>query len=348
MPVLNKANQAEYEELDRFLRSHPNGWFTQSLCWPEVKQEELEVLYTRNGPGNISAAASVLVKRVPCVNRSFLYLPRGPVLDWSDGESVASLLEELNQLACKRHAYKIVLDPQIRLENEAALRLLNYFGFVQEAPSTMQSGIFYVLHLEGKSMEELVASFHPKWRYNIRLAMRKGVECRMCGPEALEDFYLIWCETARRDGFQVRSKEYLRRYMEAFGEDCRLYLCYYQGQALSGALAVRYAGKVSYVFGGSSEQHREVMPNHLMQYEMIRWAVESGCSLYDFGGLPAYRGDGSDGHSGVYGFKRGFRGEVVTYAVGFQKVRNQALDAALRHGKQLLVKFGLIFCFLII
>lgn len=126
MPVLNKANQAEYEELDRFLRSHPNGWFTQSLCWPEVKQEESEVLYIRNGARNISAAAIVLVKRVPCVNRSFLYLPRGPVLDWSDGESVASLLEELDQLACKRHAYKIVLDPQIRLENEAALRLLNY------------------------------------------------------------------------------------------------------------------------------------------------------------------------------------------------------------------------------
>lgn len=338
MPVFNKTNQAEYEELNQFLRSHPNGWFTQSLCWPEVKQEEAEVLYVRDGEGAISAAAIVLVKRVPWVNRSLLYLPRGPVLDWSDGESVAALLEELDQLAHKRRAYKIVLDPQIRLENEAALRLLNDFGFVQEAPSTMQSGIFYVLHLEGKGMEELFASFHPKWRYNIRLAMRKGVECRVCGPEALEDFYPIWCETARRDGFQVRSKAYLRRYMEAFGEDCRLYLCYYQGQALSGALAVRYARKVSYVFGGSSERHREVMPNHLMQYEMIRWAVESGCSLYDFGGLPAYRGDGSDGHSGVYGFKRGFRGEVVAYAVGFQKVRNRALDALLRHGNQLLTR----------
>lgn len=76
------------------------------------------------------------------------------------------------------------------------------------------------------------------------------------------------------------------------------------------------------------------MPNYLMQYEMIRWAAESECGLYDFGGLPAFRGDGSDGHTGVYGFKRGFRGEVVAYTVGFAKMESRAVDTVLRLGNR--------------
>lgn len=335
MPLMDKGNPEEYKEIDAFLRTHPNGWFTQSLCWPEVKREEYEALAVRDANGAISAAAVVMVKCVPLLKRTLLYVPRGPVLHWEDQETVAAMMRELEALGREKRAYKIVLDPQVRVTDAQTIRLIESFGFTLEKPSTDQSGIFYVLSLEGRSAEELLASFHPKWRYNIRLAMRKGVECRCCGPEALEEFYPIWCETARRDGFPVRSKAYLRRYMEAFEEDCRLYLCDYQGQALSGAIAVRYAGRVCYVFGGSSARHREAMPNYLMQYEMIRWAAESGCGLYDFGGLPAFRGDGSDGHSGVYGFKRGFRGTVVAYTVGFVKLRSRFIDRLARYGNRL-------------
>lgn len=334
MPLMDKGNPAEYKEIDAFLRTHSNGWFTQSLCWPEVKREEYEALYLRDANGAVTAAAIVMVKRVPLLKRTLLYVPRGPVLQWDDRETAAALMQELKALGREKRAYKIVLDPQIRVTDERTIRLIESFSYALEKPSTDQSGIFYVLPLAGRSPEELLASFHPKWRYNIRLAMRRGVTCRACGAEGLEEFYPIWCETARRDGFPVRSKQYLYRYMEAFGEDCRLYLCDYQGQALSGALAVRYAGKVSYVFGGSSALHREVMPNYLMQFEMIRWAAESGCGLYDFGGLPAFRGDGSDAHAGVYGFKRGFRGEVVAYTVGFAKVESRAVDTVLRLGNR--------------
>lgn len=57
--------------------------------------------------------------------------------------------------------------------------------------------------------------------------------------------------------------------------DPRLYLCYYNGQALSGAVTVQYGGRTCYVYGASTALHREVMPNYLMQWEMIQWAVES-------------------------------------------------------------------------
>ena len=61
-------------------------------------------------------------------------------------------------------------------------------------------------------------------------------------------------------------------------------ICDYQGQALSGAVCVQYGGRTCYVYGASTAVHREVMPNYLMQWEMIRWALQSGCEIYDFVG----------------------------------------------------------------
>ena len=87
--------------------------------------------------------------------------------------------------------------------------------------------------------------------------------------------------------------------LEKLGEHCRLYLCYYKDQArLSGAVTVQYGGRTCYVYGASDNAHRNVMPNYLIQWEMIRWAVETGCTLYDFQGVSG----NLDENSPMYGF----------------------------------------------
>lgn len=76
-------------------------------------------------------------------------------------------------------------------------------------------------------------------------------------------------ETDRRDGFSVRGKMYFERMLDKLGSHCRLYMCYYKGEALLGAVTIQYAGKTFYVYGASSNQYRHLMPNYLMQWEII-------------------------------------------------------------------------------
>ena len=59
------------------------------------------------------------------------------------------------------------------------------------------------------------------------------------------------------------------------------------------------------------------MPNYLMQWNMICWAIENGCWLYDFQGIPFYK-DETHPNYGVYRFKKGFNGDVMTYAGEFE------------------------------
>ena len=56
--------------------------------------------------------------------------------------------------------------------------------------------------------------------------------------------------------------------------------------------------------------HREKMPNHLLQWEAIRWAKQHGCTSYDFWGAPDNL-DPEDRMYGVYRFKEGFGAQLI-------------------------------------
>ena len=137
---------------------------------------------------------------------------------------------------------------------------------------TLNCIIFWCIGIIFKTEDEIFSSFHSKWRYNIRLAVRKGVSCKYYGVEKLDDFCELMQATGKRDGFAIRSKEYFEKFLYAFEENARLYMCYSpDGEAISGALTVRYGNRVSYVYGASSDTQRNLMPNYLMQWNMINY-----------------------------------------------------------------------------
>jgi len=323
MEFLDFADPAAVREYEDFLAAH-KGPFLQSSLWAGVKRDWLhQAVISRDDQGYIRATALVLVKRFPPPLRPFLYCPRGPVCDPTDHEALTDILRGLETLAHKYHAYSCKLDPPIEETDSRAVYALRSAGLRftpwQLDDLNIQCRNNYVLDIDGRSEEELLASFKSKCRYNIKLAQRKGVTCRVYGKERLGDFQRLLEETRVRDGFQVRSQEYFARMLDALGEHCRLYLCEYQGQTLSGAICVQYGGRTTYVYGASTAVHREVMPNYLMQWEMIRWAVKAECHTYDFGGVPHWY-DPSHPNYGVYRFKTGFNGRLVVYAGEFTQV----------------------------
>ncbi len=331
MEYLDFNNRAAVEEYEAFLNSR-SAHFLQSTLWAGVKHRwRHEAIISRDSHGSIRASALVLVKRFPPPFKPFLYCPRGPVCDVTDQESLKDILQGLEELAGRYHAYSCKLDPPIDETDSRAVYALRNAGlrFTAWQPDdlTIQCRNNYVLDIGGRSEEELLASFKSKCRYNIRLAQRKGVTCKVYGKERLADFQRLMEETKDRDGFDMRSESYFARMLDSLGEHCRLYLCEYQGQALSGAICVQYGGRTTYLYGASTAAHREVMPNYLMQWEMMRWAVESGCHTYDFGGVPHWY-DPDHPNNGVYRFKTGFNGRLEVYAGEFTQVYAHRYKAA--------------------
>ena len=178
-----------------------------------------------------------------------------------------------------------------------------------------------------------MAMFHSKWRYNIRLAERKGVTVRVVGREEVPAFSKLMLETGVRDGFVVRNAQYFENMLENLGEHARLYMAYAEGEPIAGTLAVAYGDKVWYLYGASSNEHRNLMPNYLLQWNMMCWALELKCRIYDFRGVS---GDVSEDNPlyGLYRFKKGFGGDFTEFVGELDYVFNPFVNFAVSKGQR--------------
>ena len=92
----------------------------------------------------------------------------------------------------------------------------------------------------------------------------------------------------------------------------KLFLAEYEGKAVAGAVAIRLGETAWYLYGASSQEAKDAMPNYLLQYRMMLWAAGQGCKLYDMRGISGNFSPQSPLY-GLYRFKKGFGGAVQEY-----------------------------------
>jgi lipid II:glycine glycyltransferase (peptidoglycan interpeptide bridge formation enzyme) len=299
------------DDIDRkiwneFVAALPNSPILQSWEWGEVKAasgwEPIRIAVTEGG--QIRAAIQIL-------KRSFLfYAPRGPVLDFKDEAALDFLLSEVRKLAKKHKAVALKIDPEVE-ENDPAVPILIKRGFIPQKKQVQPRATLY-LDLT-RSLDDLLASFEEKTRYNIRLSAKKGVKVsRFQGIEGVEIFHNIYQETARRDNFLIHPRSYYQKIMEIMGPQqmARVFVAYLGDEPIAAVLVFCFGNRVWYMYGSSKSEHREVMPNHALHWEVIKWAKEKGYKLYDLWGIPA-NPDPNHPLWGVYRFKKGFKGRQV-------------------------------------
>ncbi len=305
---------------DEFVSASPNGHLLQSWPWGEFKGrfgwQPLRLAVSDGG--RLVAAAQVLLRRLPY--RCLAYVPRGPVFDPADGEAAQALLPALHEAARSHGAIALKVEPPWPDAPDAAAWWAGH-GF-SRTPQTIQPRRTIVIDLQPDE-EAILAQMKPKWRYNVRLAARKDVTIRQGTAADLAAFYALMQETGARDGFGVHSEDYYRAALDLFGPSGRvaLFLAEHEGQIIAALMAFAFGLQAIYMYGASGERERQRMPNHLLQWEAMRWARARGCSGYDLWGIPDLEaGSPSAALGGVERFKAGFGGSAVRYAGAFDYV----------------------------
>lgn len=313
---LSKNDQ---EKLVRFLKENPKTNFLQSPEWAKVKTEwENEFIIVKDKDDQIKGTMSILLRKVPIFNRYIMYAPRGFVCDVHDEETLTKLINEAKNVAKKYKAFIFKLDPDIPADDQKFKDIIKNLGIktkknIKNIKQVIQPKYVFRLNVEGKTEEEILKSFHEKTRYNIRLSSRKGVTVREGTREDLPIFYDIMKTTGKRDGFFIRPLSYFEKlYDEMSPNYAKILFAEYDGKPIATVLPILYGDKVWYLYGGSLNEHRNLMATYLLQWEMIKLAIKNNCKWYDFRGVSGFK-DPKDPQYGVYKFKKGFNGNFIEF-----------------------------------
>lgn len=298
---------ADRNEWNRLARDLPRSHVLQSWEWGDFKSRHgWSPTRLRFNTAGSTAAASVLARSAAPL--TILYVPKGPLLDYSDSAVLGAVLGQLERLAHARRAVFVKVDPDVSADHATVVDLLRRRGW---RPSAEQIQFRNTLHTDLRpDPDDILMEMKSKTRYNIRYAGRKGVSVEASNDLAL--FYDLYAETAARDKFLIRPFGYYRDAWGSFTESglAQLFIAWYDGQPLAGVLPFRFGDTAWYMYGASRDLHRNLMPTYLLQWEAMLWAREHGCTTYDWWGAPDELEE-SDPMWGVYRFKSGFAAQFV-------------------------------------
>lgn len=295
------------------------GWNAERVVWPEsgVPRGAVLILYRRLAPALTVA-----------------YVPRGPTVPQVG--DLQPFLARLVEHVRGRGAFMLKVEPDWYAGDERDAILSNA-GFLR-TPETIQPPATIHIDLTADP-ETILARMKSKWRYNIRLAEKKGVTVRAGGTADFPAFYELMRVTGERDHFAIHGLDYYRTAFELLrpGDHVRLLIAEYEGKALAAIFVTAFADEAIYLYGASGNEERNRMPNHALHWDAIRWARERGCARYDLWGIPETALEESDDAnlpSSLYQFKQGFGGQTVRYSGAwdfvFSAARHQAYKVAKR------------------
>jgi lipid II:glycine glycyltransferase (peptidoglycan interpeptide bridge formation enzyme) len=249
------------------------------------------------------------------------YIPRGPAFEGDPARLWPLLRHEIDRAAGDQRAIMTLIEPDRPLGLRGTFREAG----VVRGPTHLQPGRTVKVPLGDD--DAILARMHQKTRYNVRLAQRRGVTIERVGRESIDAFYALMEDTATRNEFGIHSRSYYADFLESFAGNAIMLFARVDEGALGAALiAARFGREAIYMYGASSTVHRAHGAAFLLQYEAMRWARDAGCDTYDLWGIPEEDpepvvGDGASGIGGtkgddwrgLYRFKTGFGGDVVTY-----------------------------------
>jgi lipid II:glycine glycyltransferase (peptidoglycan interpeptide bridge formation enzyme) len=275
-----------------------------------------------------NAKPLLVIRRRLAAGVSFSYVPWGPELPAAFPAearyaALAELAEALKAFLPKDTAF-IRFDPPWYAEGAAVFPPPPGDPFVR-AGADVQPPDTVLVNLN-QTMDSLLGGMKPKWRYNARLALKKGVVIRRADEAGLDVFYSLLKETARRDGIAIHGIQYYQTLFSHCGEygknrgaaagnavDLRLYIAEHEGSPLAAIIVLLRGGQAVYLYGASSDRERGLMAPYALQVKAMEDAMASGCGEYDLFGIPPVSAEDAPDHpmAGLYRFKTGFGGRVI-------------------------------------
>jgi len=315
--------------------------FLQTKEWLEF-QKSIGRKIWRFDNGKITA--NIIKHDLPWPGRLFgknyLYIPHGPVVDFSNAQSakpeavekfttghgpvidfnaisgginneISQFVAYLKNLAREEKSIFVKMEPL----DDKVPELFYKFGF-KKSSKEIQPKRTVIIDLE-KSEDELLAAMHHKTRYNIRVGEKRGLQLREKNdPDA---FWKLLKHTAKNNNFFTHDKNYYNKLLNAPALNARTVFVEHDDRPLgtikdrpiAGAILLTHGDTLYYLHGAMDRNYKSMMAPYTLHWQIIKWAKKQGLKHYDLWGINAAK------WPGVTRFKLGWGGREVEYPGAF-------------------------------
>ena len=301
--------------------------------------------------GDKIKAATLLVSKATFLGKSTFIAPGGPLLDFTDEKLAKKFLTELKSYAKLHGGFLLQISPYYELierdragatiscgfNHSSALDTLCQLGF-KPVPHPSQPQYLFALDLKNKSTDTVFAELKRNTRNHIRKAEKMGVKIRELKREELNILKQITESTSIRRGFTDRPLSYYEQMYDLFTpkNEVKFIVAEADKIPLSAAMFMTYGDEVVYLFSGSDEKYmREYNAQYLIQWHMIKYAIDHGFKRYNFYGIKGLPKNGE--LDGIYDFKKGFTTDETGHVIELIGTFEASLSP-LHHAYKLLSK----------
>ena len=290
---------------------------------------------------NKLVAATMMIAKPTFLGKSTYYAPGGPIIDFEDEDLLNFFIKHLKSYIKSHNGYVLHIDPYYELierdrygepkeggfDHRQGLKNLRKLGFI-EIKNPGQPKYLFALDLKKRTADQLFADMKRNTRNHIRKAEKMGVKIRELDREELNIFKQITESTSNRRNFTDRPLSYYQQMYDLFHDkgEVKFLLAEADNTPLSAAMFMLYGDEVIYLFSGSDEKYmKEYNAQYLIQWHMIKYAVEHKYKTYNFYGIQGLP-DKSSKDYGIYDFKKGFTsdetGRVIELIGSFELPTN--------------------------
>lgn len=311
--LLDFSDKEEIDKIKKFLQDSTFSNIFQSFEWAKVKSNwDLNVFYKKNDDEIIGVIFVISVFNKEHGKKLF-YAPRGPVCDIRDIELVKSLVDEVSEFAKNNDAFKLVIDPEVKYDEElvelyekAGMRFLS-----KNEEKPIQAPYSAILDIDGREFEEVRKNFSKSTRRIVNKVYREDFNLYVSDKrEDIKTFHKLMHIMSHNKNINTRTLDYLYRLYDQFKDVSRITFVEYEGEFIACSWMIIHKDTAFAIYGADPLFHK-LNQSYFLNSEEIRYCCENNIRYYDMGGV--FNIDMSDG---LYNFKRRFTEDRMIKWIG--------------------------------
>lgn len=302
------ATNDDQANWDRYLYAHPDACLYHRFGWKHVIEETYghQSVYlfasspTLHGTQKVHGILPLISMRNVFFGKKIISIPffdfAGVLADTPDIEK--KLLNKGLSIARRFNYENLEIrhrNPLLWVENAADEDYI--------VPPRIRRHKVRILLRLNSSTDAQMKSFKSKIRSQIRRPLKAGLTVRIGKQELLDDFWQVFSENMRDLGSPVHSRSMMANTLRKFTDESRIVTVYKGIQPLAASMVISHGHTLENPWASALRKYSRMSPNMLLYWTMIRYAIETGHSWFDFGR--------SSPDEGTYRFKMQWGSEVV-------------------------------------